>query len=71
MPATKQGPRVWMATQTGVVKINGQVLRYYRGKTVPHDSPLIKALPDRFEMVDLDRTGVIIGPAISEPVVEA
>lgn len=65
--ARADGPKVYVARSTGVVKINGVIHRYIEGRTVPANSPLIKALPDRFALVDLASAGVVIGHESSEP----
>jgi hypothetical protein len=61
------GPKIWVARSTGVLKVRGVLHRYYAGQTVPSDSPLIRALPDRFELVDMQSAGVVMGPGTSEP----
>lgn len=64
-------PKVYVATSSGVIKIKGQIHRYIQGHTVPGDSPLIKALPERFRLVDVAQAGIVIGHESSEPPLNA
>ena len=49
MPRTKQ-PETYIATSSGVLKINGKIERYTAGQTIVHRShPLYQAIPERFQ----------------------
>lgn len=52
MPRTKE-PEFFVARSSGVIKIAGKRESYTAGQTIVHrDSPLYKALPDRFQPVE-------------------
>lgn len=54
MPKSKD-PEIFVATSSGVVKIDGRIHNYYGGTTrVRAGHPLLKALPGKFKPMKLD-----------------
>jgi hypothetical protein len=46
---------VYVATESGVVKVKGRIYRYIKGQTrVRAGHPLLRALPERFAPLQLD-----------------
>ena len=56
MPARKKPEAdIYVATSSGVVKIDGKLHNYYGGTTrVRAGHPLLKAAPGKFKPMDLD-----------------
>ena len=52
MPRAKE-PEFYIATTSGVVKVDGKRQTFVKGRTIVHrDSALYRAMPDRFRPVD-------------------
>jgi hypothetical protein len=54
MPKKKE-PEIYVATSSGVMKIDGKLHNYYGGTTrVRAGHPLLKAAPGKFKPMELD-----------------
>lgn len=58
--ARKPDPGLYVANTTGVIRVDGVIYRYTRGKTiVKKGNPLLRALPGRFSPMDITGPEVV------------